>query len=551
MVDLSPTKLSHLRQRTAAEILRQSRMVRTMAVAGVITPHNPIRLARAAKSLADQGIGFAGGIGSQAALNPDHVALIDELGSLTWLEIEQRATRLANSLAAQGVSSRGSVAILCRNHRYFLEVSTAASKLGADIIYLNTAFAAPQLAEVCAREQPSFVVHDQEFSALLESTDISQPRVLAFLDDADSVDLPTVEELIQSGSSTPLPKAPRLSRPIILTSGTTGTPKGAPRSEAGLDGAVALLSGIAFRANGITHIAAPAFHTWGWAHLNLAMLLNSTMVLHRKFDPESCLELLRKHRCDTLVAIPVMLQRILALPEEKLQGDWSFLKVVAASGSALPGNLCLEWMDQFGDNLFNTYGSTEVAWATIADPKDLRRAPGTAGKPPYNTVVRLYDESGNPSPKGQPGRIFVGNSMLFGGYTGNEGGHKEIIDGLMSTGDVGRFDNHGLLFVEGRDDEMIVSGGENVFPIEVENALARHEHVHEAAAIGVPDEEFGQRLRAFVVTSGDVSESDLKSWVKKHLARYKVPREIIFLDELPRNATGKILKRELKEFDHS
>jgi acyl-CoA synthetase (AMP-forming)/AMP-acid ligase II len=551
MLDLSPTKLRHLRKQTAAEILRQSRMIKTMAIAGVIRPHSPIRLAKAAKSIVDQGIGFAGGIGSQAALNPDHVALIDEIGSLTWKQIDDRSTRLANALAEQGVNSRGSVAVLCRNHRYFLEVSTAASKLGADIIYLNTAFAAPQLAEVCVREEPSFVVYDQEFSGLLDNADIAQPRVLAFVDDPDSVDLPTVEELIQSGSAKPLPKAPRLSRPIILTSGTTGTPKGAPRSEAGLDGAVALLSGIAFRSNGVTHIAAPAFHTWGWAHLNLAMLLNSTMVLTRRFDPETCLEVLRKHRCDTFVAIPVMLQRILALPEEKLQGDWSFLKVVAASGSALPGNLCLEWMDQFGDNLFNTYGSTEVAWATIAGPRDLRLAPGTAGKPPYNTVVRLYDESGKPSPKDQSGRIFVGNSMLFGGYTGSNGGHKEMIDGLMSTGDMGRFDEHGWLFVEGRDDEMIVSGGENVFPAEVENALSRHELVHEAAAIGVPDEDFGQRLRAFVVITGDVTEADLKTWVKKQLARYKVPREIIFLEELPRNATGKILKRELKEYDHS
>jgi len=550
-MDRSTTKIGQLTNTVAAQTLRQARMLKTMARAGVIRPHNPVRLAAAAKSIIDSGIGFAGGIGSQAALNPNHTALIDELGSLTWSELEIRANRLANSLADLGVTSKDSIAILCRNHRYFLEASTAASKLGADILYLNTAFAAPQLAEVCAREEPSFVVHDQEFDELMDRTEISQPRILAFIDDPASVTLPSVEELINSGSRRKLPKPPRLSRPIILTSGTTGTPKGAPRSEAGLDGAVALLSGIAFRSNGVTHIAAPVFHTWGWAHLNLAMLLNSTVVLHRRFDPETCLDLLRQHRCDTLVVIPVMLQRILALPKEKLQGDWSFLKVVAASGSALPGNLCLEWMDQFGDNLFNTYGSTEVAWATMAGPKDLRLAPGTAGRPPYNTVVRLYDEAGKPTPKGQSGRIFVGNSMLFGGYTGKDGGHKETIDGLMSSGDVGRFDNHGLLFVEGRDDEMIVSGGENVFPAEVENALAKHASVHEAAAIGVPDHEFGQRLRAFVVTIGDVTEDDLKDWVKKQLARYKVPREIIFMEELPRNATGKILKRELKEYDHS
>jgi acyl-CoA synthetase (AMP-forming)/AMP-acid ligase II len=223
--------------------------------------------------------------------------------------------------------------------------------------------------------------------------------------------------------------------------------------------------------------------------------------------------------------------------------------VVAASGSALPGDLGTTWMDQFGDNLYNIYGSTEVAYATVADPQDLREAPGTAGKPPHATIVKIYDEDGNEVPQGETGRIFVGNGILFEGYTG--GGSKDMIDGLMSSGDVGRFDEAGRLFVEGRDDEMIVSGGENVFPKEVEDCLSRHEAVHEAAAIGVDDEEWGKRLKAFVVLEDgkDVSEDDLKAHVKSNLARYKVPREIVFMDELPRNATGKLLKRKLEEDD--
>ena len=208
-----------------------------------------------------------------------------------------------------------------------------------------------------------------------------------------------------------------------------------------------------------------------------------------------------------------------------------------------------EWMDAFGDNLYNTYGSTEVAWATIAQPRDMREAPGTAGKAPYNTEVKIYDEKGNELPAGESGRIFVGNTMLFGGYTGDEAESKEMIDGLMSSGDVGRLDEDGRLFVEGRDDEMIVSGGENVFPKEVEDSLQRHENVQDVAAIGVDDEDYGKRLRAFVVKDGDVDEDTLKAHVKENLARYKVPREIVFLDELPRNATGKVLKKDLKEYD--
>jgi fatty-acyl-CoA synthase len=200
-------------------------------------------------------------------------------------------------------------------------------------------------------------------------------------------------------------------------------------------------------------------------------------------------------------------------------------------------------MDQFGDNLYNLYGSTEVAYASVATPEDLREAPGSAGRPPYATVVKILDAEGRPVPDGEPGRIFVGNKMLFEGYTG--GGHKEVRGGLMSSGDVGRIGPDGRLYVEGRDDEMIVSGGENVFPAEVEDCLARHVRVVEAAAIGVDDEDYGQRLRAFVVVSGDVAEDELSEWVKRNLARYKVPREFVFVDELPRNATGKILKREL------
>ncbi len=343
-----------------------------------------------------------------------------------------------------------------------------------------------------------------------------------------------------------MPPADRHGRIVILTSGTTGTPKGAPRSEAGVEAAVSLLSRMPLHYGWRTHIAAPLFHTWGFAHLALAMLLGSTMVLRRRFDPEACLALAESERCDSVVVIPVMLQRIMALPDETLASyDLSRVRVVASSGSALPGDLALEWMDRFGDHLYNIYGSTEVAYASIATPEDLRAAPAAAGKPPYATVVKILDPDGRPLPQGEVGRIFVGNGLLFEGYTG--GGGKEVVDGLMSTGDVGRFDDDGRLHVEGRDDEMIVSGGENVFPKEVEDCLMRHEAVVEVAAVGVPDADFGTRLRAYVVVNGPVTDEDLKSHVKDNLARFKVPREIVFIEELPRNATGKVLKRELAE----
>ncbi len=537
------------------EAVRHGRIVTTMARSGVIRPYGPMTLARLLRRLRRWGIGFAGGMGALAERNPDGLAIVDEIGELTWRQVDERSTRLAHGLRELGVGEGDSAAVLIRNSRYFVDVSTALSKLGADILYLNTAFSAAQLGEVCERERPSAIVYDEEFEDLVDRSGIDVHRVVAWREDDGTGDgdgdgdTAYVERLIEAGSAE-LPRPPRhTSRPVILTSGTTGTPKGAPRDEAGLDGAVALLSRIPLHTGGTTHIAAPLFHTWGWAHLNLAMLLGSTLVLRRRFDAADFLETLRRHRCDATIVIPVMMQRVLKLEESERDGDWSFLRIVAASGSALPGDLATEWMDAFGDNLYNTYGSTEVAWATIAQPQDMREAPGTAGTAPTNTEVRIYDEDGRPVATGTSGRIFVGNSMLFGGYTGDTEESKDMIDGLMSSGDVGRFDEQGRLFVEGRDDEMIVSGGENVFPQEVEDCLSRHGSVADAAAIGVEDDDYGMRLRAFVVRDGEVDEQTLKDHVKDNLARYKVPREIVFLDELPRNSTGKVLKKDLKEHD--
>ena len=522
-------------------------MLRVLARSGIIRPYSPLVLARMARTLATWGTGPAGGFTALAQRAPRQVGLVDELGELTFQEMHERSNALADSLRRRGVRAGDGVAIMCRNHRGFVDASVAAAKVGADVVYLNTAFAGPQLVDVLEREKPALVVHDEEFTSLLAGAG-SVDRVLAWVD-SDRPDVPTLEELVAAGSTADHRPPPSPSRVIILTSGTTGTPKGAPRSEAGIDAGVALLSRLPLRQGWRTHIAAPLFHTWGWAHWALAMLLGSTVVLRRKFDPEGCLAAVDSERCDSLVVIPVMLQRILQLPQERLDAyDLSRVEVVAASGSALPGDLATTWMDQYGDTLFNIYGSTEVAYATVASPEDLRAAPGTAGRPPWATVVKVLDDDGAEVAAGEPGRIFVGNTLLFEGYTG--GGHKDTVDGLMATGDVGRFDEEGRLFVDGRDDEMIVSGGENVYPLEVEDCLARHDAVAEAAAIGVDDDDFGKRLRAFVVLTdgaGDVDEDALKSHVKDHLARYKVPREIIVVDELPRNATGKVLKRELAE----
>ena len=524
--------------------------LRVLVEAGVIRPVRPDKLVKAAITLARWGRSPAAGFITGAVIHPNDTAVVDDLGTLSWREIDERTNALAHSLADAGIKEGDGVAIMCRNHRGFIEATVAIAKLGGHALYLNTAFAGPQLTEVVKREKPIAIVFDEEFSELLSDAAERRKRFIGW-HDSDDLDDPTLDELIEQGpTEAPVPPN-ETGKAIILTSGTTGTPKGANRSSPdSMDPAVSLLSKIPMRNGETSHIAAPLFHSWGFAHFTIGMLLGTTVVITRKFDPEDCLAQIERYRADHLVVVPVMMKRILELPEStRRKYDTSSLKIVAASGSALPGDLAAEWMDEFGDTLYNLYGSTEVAWATIATPADMRAAPGTAGKPPRGTVLKFYDENGLELPAGKTGRIFVGNEMLFEGYTG--GGSKDFIDGLMATGDVGRTDDAGRLFVEGRDDEMIVSGGENLFPKEVEDILARHPDVADVAAIGVDDEKFGQRLRAFVVTDGSKKgdEDALKKHVKSNLAGFKVPREIWFLDELPRNATGKVLKRELKEIE--
>jgi acyl-CoA synthetase (AMP-forming)/AMP-acid ligase II len=515
--------------------------------AGIVGLVRPDKAAKVATTFLRWGASPATGVATAAHKYPHETMLIDERGSLSFERVHKRTNALAHAFAGMGIGPGDGVGIMCRNHRGFIEATLAAAKLGASALYLNTMFAGPQLVEVTRREEPKALVYDEEFTDLLDGVDEGIARIVAWSDgEVEGLSLDSLIVANDESGHKPPPDNPRF---VILTSGTTGTPKGAQRSSPdGLLAMAALIDKIPYRARDTMVVAAPLFHSWGFFHFVMSLPTASTMVLRRRFDEEDTLRAVQDHRADVLAVVPVMLQRILRLPEETLASyDLSSLRITSASGSALPGELATEWMDRFGDSVYNLYGSTEVAYATVATPEDLRAAPGTAGRPPRGTVVRLFGEDGHEVPQGEVGRIFVGNEMSFEGYTG--GGGKEVIDGLLSSGDVGHFDEGGRLFIDGRDDEMIVSGGENVFPREVEDLLADHAGVVEVAVIGVEDAEFGQRLKAFIVTAGEaeVSAEELKAHVKANLAAYKAPREFEFLDELPRNATGKILKRELHE----
>lgn len=502
---------------------------------GMIEPLRPDRAVRAARAV--RRYGALGGMVRYAAVRYGTApALVDDDGALNFTELEAASNALAWGLLAEGFGPDSVIAVLHRNHRDVLLTLSAASTIGARAVLMNTGFAGPQLIDVSAREQVAAVVSDDEFDELFTELPATTRRL-------------NVAALSRDQPADGLPPPARPGGMVLLTSGTTGTPKGAPREKINPLQSAQLLDRVPWPSEASYYVAAPLFHATGLATCGLGLSLGNRVVLARRFDPESTLAAIDRYRVQALVVVPTMLQRILDLgPQTLARYDTSSLRVVFAAGSALSPELCRRTAAAFGEVLYNLYGSTEVAAAAVATPAELRAAPGTVGRPPVGCRLAVYDrERRRITAPHRSGTLFVSSGLSFAGYT--DGSHKEIVDGLLSTGDTGHFSEDGLWFVDGRDDEMIVSGGENVFPLEVENLLDDHPEVVEAAVIGVDDLDFGQRLCAFVVTraGATLDADDVRAFVRGRLARHKVPRDVVFIEQLPRNATGKLLKRQLAE----
>ena len=546
----NPPGVVELAAQVAGKVSETVRSVEVMARAGLVPFPRLDEGVRSLVALRKYGP-FAGANHISARRDPTAVGIVDELGPLTYKQLDDQSNALARAWSQRGLNPGSVIAALCRDHRGLVITMAASGKLGAKLLLMNTGFAKPQLTDVAAREGVTALVYDQEFTGLLDAIPDGVDRYLAWVEpgsDLTDRTVPVLDEIIASTEDRPWPAPAKPGGFVLLTSGTTGTPKGAPRPHTSALASAQFLDRIPLRSNEATYMGAPLFHGTGLSQFILSFALGSKVVMRRKFNPEEALRGVAEHRCTALVLVPTMLQRIVDLPlEVRAKYDTSSLRIIFVAGSALSPDLGNRANEAFGDVVHNLYGSTEVAVATVATPADWRRAPGTVGRAPVGCKVVLYDEKGERiTEPNVTGRVFVGSGLSFGGYT--DGRHKEIIDGLLSSGDVGHFDADGLLFIDGRDDEMIVSGGENVFPIEVENLLVEREDVIEAAVIGVEDPEFGQRLKAFVVLS-EGSTLDLegvRDYVRANLARYKVPRDVEFLEELPRNATGKVLRNKLK-----
>jgi acyl-CoA synthetase (AMP-forming)/AMP-acid ligase II len=524
-----------------------------LARSGLLRPHRPARLVPIGRAVLRYGFGPGCGPVAGAALYSGAPASVDDTGTMTFGQLEERCQALAARLAAE-VSPGAALALLGRNSAAFYQVMVAASRCGLDILYLNTGFSAAQIAEL-ASQGVAAIVHDAEFA------DRIPPGVRAIpVTAAEGV---SIERLAAGAPSAPAeapgarplhPARPglqwRRSRHVILTSGTTGKPKRAARTGGDASSVIALAVGLPYRARETHLIAAPMFHSWGWLNTLLTMLYSSTIVVTRNFDPAGVLALIERERCQVLVAVPVMLRRIMDLPPEaRRRPDTGSLRAVTVSGSSLSPALAGAFMDEFGEVLYNLYGSTEAGYATVASPADLRAAPGTAGRPLPGVEVRVLTSTGADCPPQVPGDIWVRSHDSLAGPRAPRPGRRGRA--LVRTGDIGWFDADGRLFVGGRDDDMIIAGGENVYPVEVENALEQHPAVLEAAVTGVTDEEYGQLIAAHLVLrhGQPLTPDDLRAWCRQRLAPFQVPRWFLFHDGLPHNVSGKVVKSALREHE--
>jgi len=514
----------------------------TLRTAGRLGAFDPLLGVARAAALRRWGPGLGALVAAAARRCPDRVAVIDETGALTYRELDGRTASIAAGFVDRlGASARGgepaAVGILARNHRGFLEAQIGIERAGLDLVLLSTALPAAGLAVVAERERLALIVADEELLGLVSQAGYGD-RALT----ADGRGPGTVDELARSDRTVPGPR--HRSGLVILTSGTTGPPRGARRTggTAGAD-AMSIFDAIPYRVGDVHHPAAPLFHAWGLSQAAIALGTASTVVLRRRFDAAAVWDLVDIHRVSVLSVVPTMLGRLLGAAGDRPAP--ASLRVVASSGNVLPAGMAAAFMDRFGDTLYNLYGSTEASIATIAGPEDLRAAPGTVGRPPAGVTVAILDAEGRPVPVGGRGRVFVGNSMQFDGYS--DGGDRERAGALMATADLGWFDGEGRLFVDGREDDLIVTGGENVFPSEVEEVLEGLPGVDEAAVVGPPDDEYGQVVVAYVVpTEGtELDPAELRAAAALTLARFKVPRRITVIDALPRTATDKLIRHML------
>lgn len=472
----------------------------------------------------------------------------------SFSEMNERIDRIAAALAERGVRPGDRVALMLKNRPEFVLLQIAAGKLGCGAVSCSFRSTPSELEYVVAHSGARALFFDVDVVETVRGAEPLLAQIGAdrcFSVGGVAAPFPTLEALVASAKGPP-PATGDEPAVVMYTSGTTGKPKGAVRQFArGATSAALAFIGETPMQVGEVHLAVcPLYHATAFGFITMSYLVGSTVIVLREFRPESFLEAIERYRVTTTAVVPTMLHRIVELGEEKIRRyDTSSLKAIFTGGAAISIPLANEVLRIFGDKLFNFYGATETGVVTLAKPADLRAAPGTIGRAIPGAEVRLYDESGRISGPGEVGELYARSGQLFSGYHADDAGTRDAMrDGFFSVGDLARKDERGYFFLEGRKRDMVISGGVNVYPAEVEGVLHDHPAVAEVAIVGVPDEAWGERVRAFVVLKpGARAEAkELEAFARARLSGAKVPREFVFLPSLPRNPTGKVLKRELR-----
>jgi fatty-acyl-CoA synthase len=550
--------IDRLRQR-AHDAMLVARLVRSTGLAGAFRPAKLPGFARAA---------FGTRLGPHLAVmfhahnTPDKEAIVEPLADgrtrrLTWRDLDRAVNQLAHALVARGVRGGDRVALMLPNGSDYLIAQQALTRLGATMVQIGYRLKSAEVAYILGHAEPAAtLVHGQYEATMATARTAAGARDPLLVVGAAPGTTPSErwEDAVAAVTEAGPPRATDGDGGgvIVYTSGTTGKPKGAARTwkQTGIDAVADMMAQVGMRHDDRHLVVCPLYHSAAPAFVAITMALGGTVVLMNHFDPEGALALIARERITSVLVVPTMLGRLAALPDEvRARHDLRSLRWVMSGAAPLATDTARRFQAAFGPILWNFYGATETGVVTLAGPADHVARPGTIGRAVHGNAVRLLDAAGAEVAPGEVGELFARNSMLIGGYHRNaEATRASMRDGFFSVGDLARRDADGFYYLEARTHDMVISGGVNIYPREIEDRLAAHPAILEAAVIGVPDADWGEALRAFVVRRPDMplDEAAVIAWCRDGLADFKRPRSVVFLDELPRNPTGKVLKRELR-----
>ena len=515
---------------------------------------NFVRLAR------HMGVGPHLALTYHAINSPEHEALVDGHRRLTYEEIEAETNRLAHALASLGASSGDRVGIMLPNCVEHIICQETLPRMGATAVQIGYRLLGPEIAHIFDNSDPEVVIHHYDYSDVIAEAaeqvgGLSSDQLVVVGAPADAkIKGHRYEEILAEQRGDRPPARGRGGGGVIIyTSGTTGKPKGATRSwkDTGLESVMDLMDQIDFRPIDRHLVVCPLYHSGAMAFAKMITVIGGTVVLAPHFDAEKTLAAIERERITSAFMVPTMLVRILSLDEEiRRKYDTSSLRWIACGAAPLATDTARHFQQEFGPILWNFYGATETGLVSLAGPPDHMSRPGTVGRLLRGNEIRVLDDDGAQLRPGDIGELYARNAMIIGGYHKNaEATSKSMREGFFSVGDLARVDADGYLYIESRKHDMVISGGVNIYPREIEDHLHTHPEIIEAAIIGVPHPEWGESLKAIVVRKpGSVlDESAVIAFCRESLAGYKQPRSVAFIDVLPRNPTGKVLKRELRD----